>query len=261
MAGYRSPERPWREADQFCAPQGIAIDSLGRIFIADTGHWRICQLIPPEAQWHKRLNHTPWFPAPLSHMSRPETRQPRQGVWNMVRKSLPWLTSSGAPSPESAVAIPFPEVYLQALLPENSRGQQLAAVHEALAWLKPEPRPARADCQAFLQNVLQHEDISLRALLTREVCELIHSAEDALFWLDLLEHNPEPNRLLRRYRIDILVWIAQTFELYGQVVPLLVDQMRDPEPDVVAQASERLHQIRTAGYESLVDPLVEDLTR
>jgi sugar lactone lactonase YvrE len=261
VAGYHSPERPWQETDQFCAPQGIAIDSLGRIFIADTGHWRICQLIPPEAQWHKRLNQTPWFPAPASQISRSDTRRPRQGVWNMVRKSLPWLTATGAPPPEPPVATAFPDEYLQTLLQQNSRGQQLSLVREVLERLKPEPRPDWQDCRPFLQIVLQHEDISLRALLTREICELVHSAADALFWLDLLEHSPEPNRLLRRYRIDILVWIGQTWDLYGQIVPLLVDCMRDPEPDVVAQACERLRQIRSAGYESLVDPLVEDLTR
>lgn len=48
VAGIRLVEQPWNEKDQFCKPQGIAMDDFGRwIFVTDTGNWRICQLIPP----------------------------------------------------------------------------------------------------------------------------------------------------------------------------------------------------------------------
>jgi hypothetical protein len=101
----------------------------------------------------------------------------------------------------------------------------------------------------------------VRALLIREVCDLVKNPDDALVWLGLLEKHQESNRILRKYLIDILCYLGQTYLLYGHVVPLLVDFIRDTEQDVVDHAFERLLKIRNAGYESLVDPLIEELTR
>lgn len=259
VAGYRSPETPWNEPDQFYHPQGIAIDPLGRIFVSDTGNWRICQLIPPEAQWHKRLNYLPWLPV---SPRRPATvTAPREGVFSLVSKSLRRLRPVRKTPAEPTLPVPVPVQHLQDVLQHGSRSQQLAAVREILDLLRLPGAPEQQSCQSLLARILSHEELSIRALVTRELCDLIQTSEQALLWVDLLEKYPEQNRMLRKYRIDILAWIGQTWLLYGQVVPLLVDFIRDAEQDVVNHAFERLLQIRQAGYESLVDPLVEELTR
>lgn len=269
VAGYRSFEQPWNEKDQFCKPQGIAMDHLGRIFVSDTGNWRICQLIPPEAQWQKRLNKMPWFPAPPRHWQEPLARSaPKEGLLSFMRKSLnksahlrkaaPSVLNAG-PAEKSLPSLP--EKHFQDVMQHGSRSQQLASVRELAEVLRLPEAPKAALCKDLFATVLYHEDVSVRALLIREVCDLVKNPDDALVWLSLLEKHQESNRILRKYLIDILCYLGQTYLLYGHVVPLLVDFIRDTEQDVVDHAFERLLKIRNAGYESLVDPLIEELTR
>lgn len=255
VAGYRMPGNPWNEPDQFYHPQGIAIDPLSRIFVSDTGNWRICQLIPPEAQWHKRLNYLPWLPV----SSQPVTA-PKEGVFSLVNKSLRKLCPTQKSPAKPSLPVTSPLQHLQDILQHGSRSQQLASVRETLHLFKLPGAPKQQHFRTLLAQMLSHRELGIRALVIRELCDLIKTSEEALLWINLLEEHPEHNRMLRKYRIDILVWIAQTWMLYGQVIPLLVDFIRDPEEEVVKHAFERLLQIRQAGYESLVDPLVEELT-
>ncbi|PIQ26707.1 hypothetical protein COW36_00885 [bacterium (Candidatus Blackallbacteria) CG17_big_fil_post_rev_8_21_14_2_50_48_46] len=266
VAGYRNAETPWNEQDQFCRPQGIAIDALGRIFITDTGNWRVCQLIPPEAQWHKRLNTLPWFPGPPLHWKTSEPSSVpksswKEGVIAFVSKSMRRSHPVRRSVSEPVVPQAFPARHLQDVLEQGSRSQQLAAVREMLSLMHLPGAPEVKLCKPLFKAVLNHEEISIRALLIRDLCDIIKGPDDALAWLDLLETHRESNRLLRKYLIDVLCYMGQTYLLYGHVVPLLVDFIRDTEQDVVEYAFERLLRIRNAGYESLVDPLVEELTR
>lgn len=270
VAGYPSANQPWNEKDQFCKPQGIAIDPLGRIFITDTGHWRICQLIPPGAQWHKRLNKIPWFPAPPHHWqeSASASSGPKEGWLFWMRKALNQSLNLHKSAPagfhmESAEKQwpALPAKHFQDVMQQGTRSQQLASVRELADLLRLSDAPNAMLCKDLFATALYHEDVSVRALLIREVCDLVKTPEDALVWLDLLEKHQEPNRILRKYLIDILCYLGQTYVLYGHVVPLLVDFIRDSEQDVVDHAFERLLKIRNAGYESLVDPLIEELTR
>lgn len=269
VAGYRSLEQPWNEKDQFCKPQGIAIDHLGRIFLTDTGNWRICQLIPPEAQWHKRLNKTPWFPAPPRHWQEPVARSaPKEGLLSFMRKSFNKSVNPRKPASSVMQTGPaeknlpsLPEKHFQDVMQHGSRSQQLACVRELADILRLPEAPQAGLCKDLFATVLYHPDVSVRALLIREICDLVKNPDDALVWLSLLEKHQESNRILRKYLIDILCYLGQTYLLYGHVVPLLVDFIRDTEQDVVDHAFERLIKIRNAGYESLVDPLIEELTR
>jgi sugar lactone lactonase YvrE len=267
VAGYRDTEQPWNEKDQFCKPQGISIDQLGRIFVADTGNWRVCQLIPPEAQWHKRLNQIPWFPGPPLHWQKSDAGNsvPKEGVLASVTKSIGKFlgrqrpVKEGYTEPSNALALP--EKHFQDVMQHGSRTQQLASVRELVDLLRLPQGPDAHACQTLFATILYHEDTSIRTLLIREICEIVKSPEDAILWLELLEKHQEKNRILRKYLIDVLCYLGQTYLLYGHVVPLLVDFIRDAEQDVVEYAFERLMKIRNAGYESLVDPLIEELTR
>lgn len=258
-------------------PYSVATDGYGQLYISDTGHWRVCRLEPPGRDLFVRLARMaflPYFPAPpepdvaavpraAPFAAAPQAADPAdtdlprtKGIWELVNKSLRRKT----PPQESLLPAPVvAEQHVLDVLAHGKRSQQLACVKELVDQLRLPQARGLAPLQPIFEVLLAHRDTSVRTLLIRHICDLVHHEQDALFWISLLDHHREPNRLLKKYLIEVLVFLGKRYELYGHVVPLLVEYIRAAEEDVVEYVFQHLLTIRRSGYESLVDPLIEEL--
>ena len=179
----------------------------------------------------------------------------------MVRKHLQrWQNapqSDATPAPVPSLA----RQHLLDVLDKGQRSQQLACVKEVTEYLgqarPPEHWPL---LQPVLARMLSHSDTAVRSLLIRQICDLVHSEADALLWIELLEQHTESNRLLKKYLVEVLVYLGKHYALYGHTIPLLISFIAAREEDVVEHVFAHLMQIRQAGYESLVDPLLEEFS-
>ncbi|PKL77405.1 MAG: hypothetical protein CVV27_05565 [Candidatus Melainabacteria bacterium HGW-Melainabacteria-1] len=235
------------------SPHSVATDAYGQIYISDTGHWRVCRLVPPGRETLlqlAKLAFLPYLPAP------PEPDTVLKGLQRVVERYL-----RRKPPPVDAGPLPAPvvaETHVLNVLSQGKRSQQLAVVKELVDLLR-RPGQHLGPLQTVFETLLAHPDASVRTLLIRHLCDLVHHERDALFWIALLDRHHEPNRLLKKYLIEVLVYLGGRYELYGHVVPLLVEYVRAPEEDVVEHVFQHLLAIRQSGYESLVDPLIEEL--
>lgn len=257
-------------------PYSVVTDGYGQIYISDTGHWRVCRLVPPGRDAFLRLARLAFLPyardrapqaddSPIDDFSDDaglQTSRLLKGLSDLVDRQL----RRKAPTPESlppAVA----EQYVLDVLEQGNRSQQLACVKELVDQLRVPPgRTPGAQLQALIAlqpifaALLGHRDTSVRTLLVRHICDLVHSEKDALFFIGLLDGHQESNRLLKKYLIEVLAFLGKRYELYGHVVPLMVEYIRSAEEDVVEHVFQHLLAIRRAGYESLIDPLIEDMS-
>jgi hypothetical protein len=179
----------------------------------------------------------------------------------MLRKHL---QSWQSPPPGDTTPPPVPSLARQHLLDvlaQGQRSQRLACVKEVTEYLA-QPRPPEhwPLLQPVLAQMLGHSDTAVRSLLIRQICDLVHSEADALLWIALLEQHQESNRLLKKYLVEVLVYLGKHFQLHGHTIPLLIGYIQAREEDVVEHVFAHLMQIRQAGYESLVDPLLEEFS-
>lgn len=253
------------------SPYSVATDGFGQIYISDTGHWRVCRLVPPGREAFVRLARLAFLPyLPASAESTPAD-QPTlpvskltKGIRALVNRQL---RRKAAPLSESLLPAPaVAEQYVLDVLAQGNRSQQLACVKEVVDQLRlPAARSQGSQVhqllalQPIFETLLSHKEVSVRTLLIRHICDLVQHEQDALFWIELFERHRESNRLLKKYLIEVLAYLGKRYELYGHVVPLMVEYIRVPEEDVVEHVFQHLLAIRRAGYESLVDPLIEEL--
>lgn len=248
--------------DGLQSPYSVATDGYGQIYISDTGHWRVCRLVPPGSEsllQLARLAFLPYAGRRAETDAEIQTTRLLKGLADSVDKQRrkPALSETLPP----AVAAQ----HVLDVLEQGNRSQQLACVKELVDQLRP-PRQAEAQLQALLalqpifSTMLSHRDTSVRTLLIRHLCEMVHSEQAALFFIALLDGHRESNRLLKKYLIEVLVYLGKRYELYGHVVPLMVEYIRAAEEDVVEYVFEQLLAIRRAGYESLIDPLIEEMS-
>lgn len=252
--------RPGQDPEQVMAagldgldnPYSVITDGYGQLYVSDTGHWRICRLIPPGRESLLQLARLAFLPyLPTAHLA-------EKGIFEVVKrglKSKAISTVEHLPAPTVAVE------HVLDVLQQGNRSQQLACTKELLDQLQqPGPRYLNA-LAAVLETLLTHPEISVRTLVIRHICDTVQHERDALFWIELLEKQREPNRLLKKYLIEVLAFLGKRYQLYGHVVPLMVDYIQAAEEDVVEYVFGHLMAIRKAGYESLVDPLIEELSR
>lgn len=237
-------------------PYGLAQNAYGQVFLSDTGHWRVCRLNLPgngPLLHLARLAFLPYLP------QEPVVRELKKGVHALVKRYL-GPAKVEAPTP----ALPgIAQQYILDVLHQGQQAQQLACVKELMDVLShPVTSTETAhltQARPLLQAMLSHEDVAVRSLVIQRLGDTLHREQEALFWLGLLELAPEPNRLLKKYRLEMLSFMGKRFQLYGHVVPLMVPYISAPEEDVVEAAFAQLMKVREAGFASLVDPLVEAL--
>ncbi|MGV3523931.1 MAG: hypothetical protein ACO1RX_06875 [Candidatus Sericytochromatia bacterium] len=242
-------------------PYAVIRDGYGQLFLSDTGHWRICQLTPPGRELYLHLARLAFLPysSQLSSFSRLATTSWSKGIQSLLERHL---RRQRAPASAPLPSVPIvAEKHVLDVLRQGNRSQQLACVKELVDHLRVSDAPLQhlLPLRAIFETLLRHPRTSVRTLLIRHICDTVHHEQDALFWLELLDQHQEPNRLLKKYLIEVLTWMGRRFELYGHVVPLLVEYVRAPEEDVAEHVFQHLLRIRAAGYESLVDPLIEEL--
>lgn len=260
-------------APDFLRPQAVIADAYGRIYVSDSGHWRVCRLIPHAQKSLLHLAKMAFLPY-LPEFTRPviqypdlaeplavATTPPAKGVFKVVQRFLK-RKDSDALYPAEAVSSPaLAQQHLQDVLQQGNRSQQLVGIKELMAHLQQPLGSALLPLRPLLKQALAHPDAAIRTLFIRHLCDTVHQEADALFWLELLEQNQEPNRLLQKYLLEVLAYLGRRFSLYGHVVPLMLTYLTSPEEDIADTVFEHLHRIREAGYESLVDPLLEEISR
>lgn len=252
--GSSSPECVL-DAEGLSQPYSVVSDGYGQLYVSDTGHWRVCRLVPPGRESLLRLARLaflPYLPAPAEHSTA------AKGIQDVVHKHLR-RKSPGNVSDEGLLPV-VAEQHVLAVLDQGNRSQKLAVVKELVDQLKAPTHRSLAPLQPVVEAMLAHGDASVRTLLIRHICDTVHSEHDALFWIAVLDHHHEPNRLLKKYLIEVLSYFGKRYELYGHVVPLMVEYIRAEQEDVVEYVFQHLLSIRRAGYESLVDPLIEELS-
>lgn len=238
-------------------PYAVVQDAFGQVYISDTGHWRVCRLVPAGREKLLHLARQAFLPyQPL--FRRPQVT--KKGMAVLVRK---YMQRRGA-SVQDLESVPnTPKLAVQHVLDvlgQGNRSQQLASVKDVIEHLSvSHPIEVQALLRPVFEKMLNHSETSVRALFIRHLCDMVHSEQDALYWLELLESHREDNRLLKKYLIEVLSFLGKRYELHGHAVPLMVEFIASPEEDVVEYVFQHLHQIRDAGYESLVDPLIEEL--
>lgn len=256
------------QALNLAQPYAIVRDAYGRLYVSDTGHWRVCRLIPPGQESLLQLARQAFLPylpvvepvAPRPTRSNRAARGLKKGFWKHMQKYLARWRSDDEDSPQPEVPMPLASQHLMDVLVQGNRSQQLACVKEVVDLLgQPHQKQPPLAWRPLFERLLAHPETAVRSLLIRHLCDLIHHEHEALFWLELLEQHREPNRLLKKYLIEVLAFLGKRYELYGHVVPLMVEYIRVDEEDVVEYVFQHLLKIRTAGYESLVDPLIEEL--
>lgn len=232
-------------------PYSVVSDGYGQLYISDTGHWRVCRLTPPGSESLLRLAKLAFMPYfPIA----PQTEKGAATLATHKSKQAKQINQDLVTSPQ------IPLQHALDVLHQGNRSQQLACAKEIIDQLKkPVPRHL-THIRTLIEICLDHPQASVRTLMIRHICDTVHQEQDALFWIELLEQHQEPNRLLKKYIIEVLAYLGKRYQLYGHVVPLIVDYIRSEEEDVVEQAFGHLMRIRKAGYESLVDPLVEELS-
>ena len=164
------------------------------------------------------------------------------------------------PEPPPEPGLPAPQApTLQALVHQGSRSELLAELHGLTRWLTQSVTAIDPAWRPLLAEILAHKDVGVRSYLIREMCDMAHHERDALLWIELLSQHHESNRLLRRHIVDVLVYLGKAYQLFGVVLPVLVEYVRDPEEDVAQYVFTQLGQLRSLGLESLIDPLIEEL--
>ncbi len=251
--GSSSPEAVL-DTDGLNQPYSVVSDGYGQLYVSDTGHWRVCRLVPPGRESLLRLARLAFLPY-LPSASDSSVK----GIQDVVHKHL--RRKSLLPLSQSDHLMPvIAEQHVLAVLDQGNRSQQLAVVKELVDQLQPIAQRSLAPLQPMMLAMLNHQDVSVRTLLIRHICDMIHTEQDALFWISLLDQHHEPNRLLKKYLIEVLSYLGKRYELYGHVVPLMVEYIRAEEEDVVEYVFQHLLNIRRLGYETLVDPLIEELS-
>lgn len=250
-------------------PYALAQNAYGQVFVSDTGHWRICRLNLPGNGPLVRLAQLAFLPY-LPHLQEPAVLELKKGVYALMKRYLYSPKSadtplagqrssvSGSAKPTAGIA----QQYVLDVLQQGQQTQQLNCVKElteALAVPHPEATERLAHVRPLFVAMLNHEDVAIRTLLVQKLGDTIHTEQDALFWISLFEGATETNRLLKKYRLEILSFLGRQFQLYGHVVPLMVKYVAAEEEDVVEHAFAQLMKVREAGYDSLVDPLMESL--
>ncbi len=259
-------------APDFLRPQAVISDAYGRIYVSDSGHWRVCRLIPHSQNSLLHLAKMAFLPY-LPTRTRPAIQNldfggpaataidsPPKGVFNMVQRFLRRKDSDSPYPAETALSPVLAQQHLLDVLQQGNRSQQLACIKELMEHLQQPLGSALLPLKPLIKQALAHPDVAIRTLFIRHLCDTVHQEADALFWLELLEQNKEPNRLLQKYLVEVLAYLGRRFSLYGHVVPLMVTYLSSSEEDIADYVFEHLHRIREAGYESLVDPLIEEIS-
>lgn len=249
----------WSEEHLFSQPAGVALDPQGILYVSDSGHRRICRLVPPEQQNAERVRQLPFVPYAYPRQRQALFFAP-QRRWSVSEYLARWFRPEPPAHPVPALPVPH-EPALRQLVHQGSRSELLAELHGLTRWLKHGVTAIDPAWRPLLADTLAHADIGVRAYLIREVCDLVHSETDALLWIDLLAQHAEPNRLLRRHMVDVLVYLGKAYQLFGVVLPVLVEYVQDPEEDVAQHVFAQLNQLRKQGLESLIDPLIEELAQ
>lgn len=245
-------------------PYALAQNAYGQVFVSDTGHWRICRLNLPGNGPLLRLAQLAFLPY-LPQLQEPMVLELKKGVHALMKR---YLYSPHSPRSAQANVSPTTEIagiaqqYVLDVLQQGQQAQQLNCVKEiteVMAVPHPEATEHLKHLRPLFVAMLQHKDVAIRTLLIQKLGDTIHTEHDALFWIGLFENAPENNRLLKKYRLEILSFLGRRFQLYGHVAPLMVKYIAAEEEDVVEHAFTQLMKIREAGYASLVDPLIESL--
>lgn len=246
-------------------PYALAQNAYGQVFVSDTGHWRICRLNLPGNGPLLRLAQLAFLPY-LPQLQEPMVLELKKGVHALMKRYL--YAPKAHPSDRSATISPtqalagVSQQYALDVLTQGQQAQQLNCVKElteAVATPHPQNTERLQQLRPLFAAMLQHEEVAVRTLLIQKLGDTIHSEHDALFWIGLFENAPESNRLLKKYRLEILSFLGRRFQLYGHVTPLMVKYIAAEEEDVVEHAFAQLMKVREAGYASLVDPLIESL--
>lgn len=245
-------------------PYALAQNAYGQVFVSDSGHWRICRLNLPGNGPLLRLAQLAFLPY-LPQLKEPTALELKKGVYALMKRYL--YSPKAAVTPlagggQSESLTGIAQQYVLDVLQQGQQTQQLKCVKElteALAVPRPDATERLSHVQNLFAAMLSHEDVAIRTLLIQKLGDTIHTEQDALFWIGLFENAPETNRLLKKYRLEILMFLGRQFQLYGHVVPLMVKYVGAEEEDVVEHAFVQLMKVREAGYASLVDPLMESL--
>lgn len=244
-------------------PYAVVRDAYGQLYVSDTGHWRICRLVPPGQESLLQLAQQAFLPylPPKEKLGSGQSAAPLKGLLRFMQKYMQRWRSDDEDKQVKPQTPGLAGQHLMDVLSQGNRSQQLACVKEVVDHLRsPQTRYNLKTLRPLFEHMLLHPETAVRSLTIRHICDLIHREEEALFWLELLEQHTESNRLLKKYLIEVLAYLGKQYELYGHVVPLMVEYIRSEEEDVVEYVFQQLLKIREAGYESLVDPLIEDLS-
>ncbi len=221
-------------------PYGIARNAYGQLFISDTGHWRICRFNLSGNSTLLRLARLAYLP--------------------YFKKGTTAVAKRHSPASAPAASVSVAQSYALDVLERGKQAQQLQCVKELTETLAaPVAVEGLLQTRPLLSAMLSHESVAVRSLLIQKMGDTIHEEGHALVWIELFEQFAESNRLLKKYRLEMLQYLGKRYQLYGHVVPLMVKYVHAEEEDVVEFAFEHLMKVRNAGYASLVDPLIEAL--
>lgn len=250
LTNYRNSSMPLNQ------PSGVAVDATGNIFITDTGNWRVCQLLLSEKQ--EILDHPLMILAKLHHPLIKGLRHYKGQIMDSIQSVLSKMRTQAE---DQSAFLPETSPQFEDIFVQGSRTQQLSTAQQFISSCKNSETLVLYSVQSLFAHLLNSKEVSVRAMLLRESSYLMKSEKDALMWVNLLANYQDSNRLMRKYKVKILDYIGTTYQLYGNTIPLIVDCIRDREEEIQDYALELLMKIRNMGYESLIDPLMEEIAR